>query len=142
MNTEKNTSVKKYIVLAMTAIFAIGLLSACGGSEEESSSDTVETTKATVTAGEAAENEALEKAENSSKQKKTGTEDGAIDAVQKAAYEDIKGYDGKWQNLSVDVDDPITTIEFDWNNTHYKYEYDQDARSLLKQFVTHANGRR
>ena len=136
MKKENNTFVKKYIALAVIAIFVLGILSACGESSEEVASDATEAAKATVTAGEAAEKAAQDKndqnIQETTKRVKTGTEDGAIDAVQAAAYEDIEGYDGKWQNISVDVDDTITTIEFDWNGNHYKYEYDQTAGKILK----------
>ncbi|MDO4197050.1 MAG: hypothetical protein Q4D33_13000 [Prevotellaceae bacterium] len=136
MKNENNTSVKKYIALVATAVFAVGVLCACGGSGEEAASDATEAAKATVTAEEAAEKAAQDKndqnMQETTKHVKTGTEDGAIDAAQAAAYEDIEGYDGKWQNLSIDADDPITTIEFDWNGNHYKYEYDQAAGKILK----------
>ena len=136
MKKGNNTFVKRYIALAVTAIFALGILSACGESSEEVSSDASEAAKATVTAGEAAEKAAQDKndqnIQETTKRVKTGTEDSAIDAVQVAAYEDIVGYDGRWQNISVDVDDTITTIEFDWNGNHYKYEYDQTAKKILK----------
>ena len=136
MKKDTNTFVKKYIALAVTAVFALGMLSACGGSSEETDSDATEASKATVTAGEAAEKAAQDKnnqnTQETTKRVKTGTEDGAIDAAQAAAYEDIEGYDGRWQNISVDLDDTITTIEFDWNGNHYKYEYDQTAKKSLK----------
>ena len=86
MKYKSNTSVKKYIAIAVTAIFALGLLSACGGSEDETSTEATEAAKATVTAEEAAEKAAQDKNNQESTQRvKTGTEDGAIDAVQAAA---------------------------------------------------------
>ena len=63
---------------------------------------------------------------------KTGTEDPAIDAVKAAAYEDIEGFDGKWNNIAIDVDDTITTVEFDWNKTHYVYQYDQSNNRIIR----------
>ena len=131
------SNIKKYIALAVIAAFMLGMLCACGSdaSEEEA---TETKAKATVTAGEAAEKEAKDQADKDAAQKETtkrvkkGTEDPAIDAVKAAAYEDIKGFDGKWSNISVDVDDTVTTIEFDWNNNHYKYEYDQETKSILR----------
>ena len=131
----KNT--KKYIALAVSAVFILGMFCACGSTEGDASEEAETTAKATVTAGEAAEQEAQDKADKDATQepttrKKTGTEDPAIDAVKAAAYEDIKGFDGKWNNISVDVDDLVTTIEFDWKGTHYKYEYDQETNEIIR----------
>ena len=128
---------KKYIALAVTAVFLLGMLCACGSSEEEVAEETETTAKATVTAGEAAEKDAQDKADKdatqeTTKRKKTGTEDPAIDGVKAAAYEDIPGFDGKWKNIEVDVDDTITTIDFDWNGNHYQYQYDQETNQIIK----------
>ena len=135
MKKENNTLVKKYIALAVSAIFVLGLLCACGGSGEDASTEATEATeaaKSTVTAEEAAKKASEENAKGGPNRVKKGTEDPAIDAAKVAAYADIEGYDGKWQNLAIDVDDTITTIEFDWNGNHYKYEYDQATRKILK----------
>ena len=123
---------KKIISLAVAAVFVLGSFCACGSttSEEEAAETTA---KATVTAGDAAEKESQDKAtQETTKRVKKGTEDPAIDAVKAAAYEDIKGFDGKWKNISVDVDDVITTIEFDWNDEHYIYKFDQAAGKIIK----------
>ena len=130
---------KKYIALAVTAVFLLGLLCACGSSDEEAAEETEPTTKSSVTASEAAMKEAMDKAmeeknatKETTKRKKTGTEDPAIDGVKAAAYEDIPGFDGKWNNIEVDVDDTITTIDFDWNGNHYQYQYDQEKDQIIK----------
>ncbi len=123
---------KKLISLAVAAVFVLGAFCACGSttSEEEAAETTA---KATVTAGDAAEKESQDKAsQETTKRVKKGTEDPAIDAVKAAAYEDIKDFDGKWKNISVDVGDAITTIEFDWNDEHYVYKFDQAAGKIIK----------
>ena len=61
MKNENCTSVKKCIALAVTAVFVLGLLCSCGGAEEETATEASETSKATVTAGEAAEKESQKK---------------------------------------------------------------------------------
>ena len=85
--------------------------------------------KATVTAEEAAK-EAEENAKEATK--KTGTEDPAIDSVMEAATEDIEGFDGSWENVEMGVDDPIVTIDFDWNGNHYQYKYNEDTGEIVK----------
>ncbi len=138
MNNDNNTCTeiwKKVIALVVMMVFILGILTACGGSGGEDSTAASESPKATVTAGEAAEKAGQEKSDMGQEpvqQIKTGTEDGAIDAVQEAAYKDIKGFDGKWTNLEIDVDDVITTIDFDWQGNHYQYRYDQDNQILIK----------
>ena len=127
------TNAKKYIAFAVMVALFLGMLCSCGGTSEESSTETA--SKATVTAGEAAEKAAQDKADKeqeTTKRVKTGTEDPAIDAVKAAAYEDIEGFDGNWNNIALDVDDTITTIEFDWNKNHYKYQYDQVNNQIIK----------
>ena len=126
-------NVKKCFALAISVIFILSMICACGDASEQETAET--TAKATVTAGEAAEQEAQKKAANDAveAEKKQGTEDPAIDAVKAAAFEDIEGFDGNWNNISVDVDDTITTIEFDWNKNHYKYQYDQANNQIIKQ---------
>ena len=129
----KNT--KKCIALSIIAIFAISMFCACGDGDSEEATET--TAKATITAGEAAENASQKNNDNNAMQettqrKKTGTEDPAIDAAKAAAYEDIQGFDGKWKNISVDVDDVITTIEFDWNGNHYQYQFDQESGQIIR----------
>ena len=123
------------IALALIALFIIGTLTACGSASDEAAIEASDTPKATVTAGEAAEKAGQEKAANgqsATQQNKTGTEDGAIDAVREAAYKDIEGFDGKWTNFEIDVDDVITTIDFDWQGNHYQYRYDQEKQILMK----------
>lgn len=130
MKKDKNvcsTSGKKIIALMIALVMALGMLCACGSSSEEGAGEPTE--KATVTAGEAAEKEAQKE---TTKIVKTGTEDAAIDAIHAAVYEDIEGYDGKWQNVNIDVDDAVTTIEFDWNDQHYVYQYDQEKGEVIR----------
>ena len=135
-NTLRRNHVKKYIALAVAAVFILGMFCACGGSGEEAATDATEASKSTVTAGEAAEKAAQDKADKEAQEpttrKKTGTEDPAIDSVKAAAYEDIKGFDGKWKNIEVDVDDTITTIDFDWNDNHYQYQFDQATGQIIR----------
>lgn len=131
------TNRKKTIVLAVTSLFLLGMFCACGSSGDKATEETETTAKATVTAGEAAEKDAQDKADKAAtqettKRKKTGTEDPAIDGAKAAAYEDIKGFDGKWENLAVDVGDTVTTIDFDWNGNHYQYQYDQEKNQIIK----------
>ena len=129
-------NLKKYMALAISTLFILSIFCACGGgaSEEEANEATA---KATVTAGEAAEKEAQDKADKNATQdpttrKKTGTEDPAIDAVKAAAYEDIQGFDGTWNNIGIDVDEAITTIDFDWNGNHYQYKFDQETGQIIR----------
>ena len=119
---------KKIIALVVSAIFILSILCACGDSAEQEATEAAEATKATVTAEEAAEKAAQE----TTKRVKNGTEDPAIDAVKEAAYEDIKGFDGNWKNIAVDVDDTITTIDFDWNDSHYQYQFDQASGEIIR----------
>ncbi|MDO4197048.1 MAG: hypothetical protein Q4D33_12990, partial [Prevotellaceae bacterium] len=106
---------------------------ACGGSGDETATEATEITKATVTAGEAAEKAAQDNnSQGTTERVKTGTEDPAIDSVKAAAYEDIQGFDGKWKNIEVDVDDTITTIDFDWNEQHYQYKFDQESGQIIR----------
>ena len=53
-------NLKKYSILAVSAIFILSIFCACGSSTSEE--DATKTTKATVTAGEAAEKEAQDRA--------------------------------------------------------------------------------
>jgi len=124
----KETNMKrKYTLLFLTAtiIFIMGMFCSCGSSTSEDATAESTTEKATVTAGEAAD-----QAKEATTQKKTGTEDPAIDAAKAKAMEDIKGFDGNWENLSIEVDDPITTIDFDWKGTHYQYTFDQESGKI------------
>ena len=127
----KKTTKERYILpaLALTLIFSLGMLCSCGSSSADDEATEATTEKATVTAGEAAA-QADEKAKEAAK--KTGTEDPALDAVMAAAKEDIEGFDGNWENLSIDVDDPITVIDFDWKGTHYQYTFDQTSGKIIK----------
>lgn len=133
MKNENCTAVKKYIALAVTAVFVLGLLCSCGGAEEEIATEASETSKATVTAGEAAEKESQKKdSQEFTEPVKSGTEDPAIDSVKAAAYKDIKGFDGEWNNIAIDVDDTITIIDFDWNGNHYQYKFDQETGQIIR----------
>ena len=127
-NTLRRNHVKKYIALAVAAVFILSLFCACGDSTEQAATEATEATKATVTAGEAAE----KAAEEPTKKVKKGTEDPAIDAVKAAAFEDIEGFDGKWNNIEVDVDETVTTIDFDWGGDHYQYQFDQATGQILR----------
>jgi len=122
---------KRFILpaLALKLIFSLGMLCSCGSSSADDEATEATTEKATVTAGEAAA-QADEKAKEATK--KTGTEDPAIEAAKAKATKDIKGFDGNWENLSVDVDDPITVIDFDWKGTHYQYTFDQTSGKIIK----------
>ena len=119
---------KTHTILFLTAsiIFIMGMLCSCGSSNSSEEETTQAETKATVTAGEAAE-----EASQATTQKKTGTEDPAIDAAIAKATEEIEGFDGSWENLSIKVDDPITTIDFDWKGTHYQYTFDQETGQII-----------
>ena len=134
MTNENNTFVKRYIVLAITAVLILGTLCACGGSSEEAATEATEAAKATVTAGEAAEKASQDtNNQGPTERVKTGTEDPAIDSVKAAAYKDIEGFDGKWNNIEVDVDDTITTIDFDWDGNHYQYQFDQTSGKIVNK---------
>lgn len=126
---ETNTK-KKYAVLflSVSIIFILGMFCSCGGSGSSEEETTQAKTKATVTAGEAAAQ--ADENKKAAAQKKTGTEDPAIDAAKAKATEDIEGFDGNWENLSIDVDESITTIDFDWKGTHYQYTFDQSTRQI------------
>ena len=123
---------KKHTILFLTAsiIFIMGMFCGCGGSSsaDDAATEAPSTEKATITAGEAAAQ--AEESKEATTQKKTGTEDPAIDAAKAKATEDIKGFDGKWENLEIEVDDPITTIDFDWKGTHYQYTFDQESGKI------------
>ena len=125
----KNSTNKKSVLTALTItlVFILCMLCSCGGSGSSEGGATEAETKATVTAGEAAD-----QAKEATTQKKTGTEDPAIDAAKAKATKDIKGFDGNWENLSIDVDDPITIIEFDWKGKHYQYTFDQESGKITE----------
>ena len=120
---------KKVIILAASLIFVLGILTACGGSStDESATTEAATEKATVTAGEAAEKDATKE----TKKVKTGTEDSAIDTAKAYAKEHIKGFDGNWENLELEVDDPTTIINFDYKGKHYTYTFDQESGKIVE----------
>lgn len=119
----------------------LAMLCSCGIAATADEPTTEPPTPSTITAGEAAQ-KASESAEQvdtdadagdaDAQDTEPGTEDSAIDAVRKAAENDIKGFDGKWQNLSIEVDDPIAVIDFDWGDKHYQYKYDEDAGKMVE----------
>ena len=122
---------KKVIILTASLILAIGMLCSCGGSDTSDDSAVTEATtaeKATVTAGEAAAKEQTKETQKV----KTGTEDGAIDAAKAKAAADIKGFDGNWENVEVEVDDPTTIIDFDYGGKHYSYTFDQESGKIVE----------
>ena len=124
-----NNTKRGAVVLALLSLFILGMFCSCGNSD----STDQDTSKASseVTATEAADQDAPVET-TATRAPKTGTEDPAIDAVLAAAYDDIEGFDGKWQNIAVDVDETITTIDFDWNGSHYQYKYNQGSNEIEK----------
>ena len=121
------TKNKKIMIFAAGLVLALGLLCSCGGSgTDETATTEAPAEKATVTAGEAAAQQA-----EATKPTKTGTEDGAIDAAKAKAFDEIKGFDGAWENLELEVDDPTTIIDFDYGGQHYTYTYDQDKKQIV-----------
>ena len=129
----KNDAKKKYIAMITMLTLTLGVLCGCGGSGD-SDADATEATKAsTVIAGEAAKQEAEKDAKKeATTAPKTGTEDPAIDAIKAAAYKDIKGFDGKWENIEMEDYDTTIVMRFDWKGKQYEYTYDLESGKITE----------